>query len=123
MLSNFFNKLIEGFNFSIKDFLILLIILVFLTGGYKAYQLIENTNNKINAMEERYFNDVYENGFAVLSALQRNHVKEPEEIIEFLSAKPAGKSDLKKAITDDKIFSKLVNVFDGLAKNCKKALL
>lgn len=123
MISSFFNRLIEGFNFSIKDFLILIVISIFLIGGYKAYQLIENTNNKINAMEKRYIEDIYENGFTVMSSLQRNHIKEPEEIINFLSSKPAGKSDLKKSIKNDTIYKRLVSDFDILAKNCKKALM
>lgn len=123
MISSFINNLIEKFNFSFKDLLILIFLSLFLMGGYKSYQLIENTNNKINAMEERYFNDVYENGFTVLSSLQRNYVKEPEEILNFLSSKPAGKSDLKKAIRNEKIYNKLIKDFEVLARNCKKVLL
>ena len=73
-------------------------------------------------MEERYFNDVYDNGFAVLASLQNNNILEPKNIITFLENKPAGKSDLKKAVENNNIYARLVNVFDGLAKNAKKAL-
>lgn len=122
MVGEFFNKLIEGFNFSIKDFLVLIIICVFLMGGYSIYTLTVDTNTKVNNMETRYFHDVYDNGFAVLASLQNNNILEPKDIVTFLESKPAGKSDLKKALEHDEIYGRLVNIFDGLAKNAKKAL-
>lgn len=123
MIRTFFEKIIEGFNFTIKDFLILIIISIFLLGGYKIYEMTENTNTKINAMEERYFHDIEENGFAVLASLQNNSIIEPKDIVLFLESKPAGKSDLRKALSNELIYERLVNVFDGLAKNAKKALI
>lgn len=123
MINEFFKKIIDGFNFTIKDFLILIIISVFLIGGFKAYELINDTNLKINAMEKRYFEDIEGNAFAVLASLQNNNIIEPQEIIKFLASKPAGKSDLKKGLQNEKIYERLVNVYNGLAKNAKTALL
>lgn len=122
MISTFIDKMIEGFNFSIKDFLVLIIITTFLIGGYNIYTLTVDTNTKVNNMEDRYFHDVYDNGFAVLASLQNNNILEPKDIVTFLESKPAGKSDLKKAVENESIYGRLVNVFDGLAKNAKKAL-
>lgn len=123
MIANLFTKLFEGFKFSIKDILMLIIICVFLTGGYNIYKMTENTNEKINSMEERYFNDVEVNAFAVLASLQNNNIIEPKDIVKFLESKPAGKSDLKKGLKNDEIYQRLVNVYNGLAKNAKTALL
>jgi len=123
MLTEFFKKLIDGFKFTIKDTLVLIIITIFLFGGYNIYQMTENTNIKINAMEDRYFHDIEENAFAVLVSLQNNDIIEPKNIITFLESKPAGRSDLKKGLSNEEIYQRLVNIFDGLAKNAKKALI
>lgn len=123
MIKDFVNKIIDGFNFNVKDFVVLLIIGIFLYGGYQMFEVVNNTNEKVNAMEERYFHDVEENGFAVLASLQNNNILEPKEIIAFLESKPAGKSDLRKALYDEMVYERLVKVFDGLAKNAKKALI
>ena len=122
MITTFLDKLIEAFHFSIKDFLVLIITCVFLMGGYNIYKLTVDTNIKINNIEDRYFHDVYDNGFAVLASLQNNNILEPKDIVSFLEAKPAGKSDLKKSLENEDIYARLVDIFDGLAKNAKKAL-
>ena len=122
-MNELIKKIINGFNFTPKDFLFLIILLVFLMGGYNIYLLTENTNIKINEMDERYFHDIEDNAFSVLTALQNNNILEPKDIVTFLESKPAGKSDLKKGLENEKIYERLVNVFDGLAKNAKKALL
>lgn len=123
MIGDFFKRLIDGFKFTIKDMLVLIVITVFLIGGYNIYSLTENTNSKINSMEQRYYSDIEDNGFTVLVSLQNNDVIETKDIIAFLENKPAGRSDLKKALQNEIIYERLVNIFDGLAKNCKKALI
>lgn len=123
MLLNLFTKLFEGFNFSIKDVIVLIIISIFLLGGYNVYNIVDNIDTNVNRMEMRYYSDIEENGFSVLVSLQNNNIVEPKDIITFLENKPAGRSDLKKALNNGQIYERLVNVFDGLAKNAKKALI
>jgi len=123
MIGELISRLFDGFKFSIKDILMLIIMGIFLMGGYKIYIMTENTNDKINSMEQRYFEDVEDNAFAVLASLQNNNIIEPKDIVKFLESKPAGRSDLKKGLQNDEIYQRLVNVYNGLAKNSKTALL
>lgn len=112
MVDSIFIKIREAFNFTLKEFLfiILLVILTFFT---------INTNHLVNGMDQRYYFDIQENAASVLTTLQKNNIIEPNDILDFLSQKPAGKSDLKKGVTTERTYILLVEQYGVLAKNAR----
>lgn len=59
---------------------------------------------------------------AVLTTLNKNNIFTPDEIINFLAQKPAGRTDLTNGVNNQEVYAYLVNIFGQLARNAKVAL-
>ena len=114
MVDSIFGKFIAMFNFSVKE-MVVLALLVFIL--YFTF----TTNSAIQLMEARYQDDIYHGAEGVLITLQKLEIETPEAILEFLAPKPAGKNNLRKGVTDKEIYEKLYEVYGELAKNAKIA--
>lgn len=103
-------KLFGSLTFKEVLFLVLMVAIFWFTW---------NTNTIIVGMDERYYSDIEEGASAVLSTLQQKGILTPNDIAEFLAPKPAGRTSLKKGVTCEKVYQRLVETYGDLARNAR----
>lgn len=136
MVIELFIKIFDSFEFNKKDLLTLLAIAIF---TFVMWQNTIQVNERINnleiqldimdqKMDVRYEEEVKqdnllcrEKGSAVLTSLMRSNISTTDDILEFLSQKPAGMMDLKLAVMNDDVFKELVEIYGDLARNARAA--
>lgn len=120
LLEHFFKTFIKG----LKSGYILVIILMTIVGimMFQVRETVNSTNELVIQMDNRYYDDIYEKGATVMNTLVDQGFNEHNEIRDFLSQKPAGRSDLKKAISIEKTYCKLVEEYGELANVAKRAV-
>jgi hypothetical protein len=107
-------KLREALNFSFKESLVL-IALIFI--AYLSY----NTNETVTSIDDRYYQETYEESSAVLATIQKQGIATSDGILIFLEEKPAAKSNLKKGVTTECTYTLLYSDYGELARAAKVA--
>lgn len=85
-------------------------------------QTVNLTYDKVIEMESREFEQIYDRGAAVMNTLISQGFETHEEIQQFLAPKPAGRTDLKTALNNEKTYARLVDTYGELAKVAKRAI-
>lgn len=114
MVDAIFTKVKEAFKFTLKEMLMI--------GMLSAiFYLTFTTNTTVELMDNRYKEDIYIGAETVLITLQKQEICEPEDILSFLSPKPAGKDSLRKGVTNEEAYARLLETYGDLARNAKIA--
>jgi len=115
MIVEIAEKVKKALKLSFKEFITLALLFVILA-------LVVQTNTTVNLQEERWYDATLENGVAVMNTLQSQGFTSANEIASFLAPKPAGRTNLKTAVKNDKIYDCLVDTYGDLAKQAKIAV-
>jgi len=82
---------------------------------------IEGIKNNVQAIIQTYDDDVYVASEGVLNTLKTNGIVEITDIREFLKDKPAGRTDIKRGLNNEQVYTNMVEQYGELAINCKVA--
>ena len=106
------SKIQSVFDFKPKEMLYLIVFTLF---GIWQWQTLDT----VTQMQDQYYIDIQDNASVVLNTLRKNSCDTPEKIGDFLASKPAGKSDLRKGVMNDKVYDNLYIIYGDLVRSAK----
>lgn len=83
---------------------------------------INETKVIIEVIDARYYDDIYDKGATVMNTLVDQGLLSHIEIRDYLASKPAGRSDLKKALNTPETCDRLLEAYGEIVNVAKRAV-